>query len=360
MSQQFKNATKKKTQQQSEHRAYGDAEEDVATLNEDQGATYAKQAAQEGDNPVDIMPVQPVGGAFYLPVKKDPAALWKALQQAWKDMQDTDSTVNEAEYAVHGIQYNDDKFMLARTKLVELEDKDGTFLELNKMEGDGFLFADTFKPAMVEALKEFVDDVAREAVEAAEEAADMKFLDFSADEDSAMLMMQKLLEALKPKQGMAYDHRLIFDTVSTLGHNIRTESNMQFLLPYQTHIVGPVLEILRHAETTFIPTVFFGSKLILTFLESDELDDDLKTWENVVMLAEAIAKHSLGYESQEDQGFAQAGLQVTKSRQAKTTLRAAIHTLVPKLGDASPTDKQRKTLEGIFSQMDEETQALLA
>jgi len=51
--------------------------------------------------------------------------------------------------------------MLARTRIVKLEGEDAekSFLEIHKLEGDGFVFADQFKKNLVQKIGDKVEDV---------------------------------------------------------------------------------------------------------------------------------------------------------------------------------------------------------
>merc|ERR1711941_100385 len=148
-----------------------------------------------------------------------------------------------------------------------------------------------------------------------EEDDDHKFLDFGADEDSAQMLMNQFLNHLKPSEGLAkgYDQNNVFAAVSCLGHNV--EENFEFINGFQEPIVEGVLEVLRFEETSFLPTVYFGSKLVSAFLQEDKLDSDLKKWKNVEMLVEALKKHCIG-EQTVDTEMGTAGRQITKSRQS--------------------------------------------
>lgn len=354
----------KKKQSQDQNRDIRRAAHRAADITDEQDQGQNRYQKNEAGPPksADLGPVfQPIppelqiGGAYYLPMKADVPTTMEAIKKAWDFQESSDISINEEEFMGHGIQYVDDKYMLARTKIVKLEDK-GMFLEINKMEGDGFLFADVFKPSFVEKLGDTVQDVQNEeAVEMAhqEDEDDMRYLDFSVDEESALFMMQKLLGALKPGKEIRYDNKLVFESVSTLGHN--APQNLSFIMGFQDHIVAPVLEILRHGDTEHMPTVFFGSKLIATLIRSEELDDDLKSWNNVVNIAEALKKHCLGEQAPKATVEGDPSLQVTKSRQSQEPLLEAIKTLIPLCKD-EPSAKAVQTLTDIFGQLDEAVQ----
>lgn len=295
-----------------------------------------------------------IGGAFYLELLKSPSETFEELKSALEAMKDTDYSVSEQDWAAHGIVYSDDKWMMARSQIVQLEsdERNGTFLELNKLEGDGFVFADLFKTNLAKALAGTVKDDQVMEAEMVEEDSDYRYLDFGADEDSAAILMNQFLNNLKPIEGLAkgYDQQKIFTAVSSLGHNVH--ENFDFINGFQEPIVEGVLEILRFEETNFLPTVYFGSKLISAFLEGDKLDSDLKKWKNVEMLVDALKKHCLGEAIDNEMGT--AGRQVTKSRESMKILSDAICKFAALCEKSELTPKMKDSFTKVFEQVSDE------
>jgi len=296
-----------------------------------------------------------LGGAFYLELLKSPSETFEELKLALEAMKDTDYSVSEQDWAAHGIVYSDDKWMMARSQIVQLEsdERNGTFLELNKLEGDGFVFADLFKTNLAKALAGTVKDDQVMEAEVVEEDSDYRYLDFGADEDSAAILMNQFLNDLKPTEGLAkgYDQQKIFTAVSSLGHNVH--ENFNFINGFQEPIVEGVLEILRFEETNFLPTVYFGSKLISAFLEGDKLDSDLKKWKNVEMLVDALKKHCVGGEAIDNE-MGTAGRQVTKSRQSMKILADAICKFAALCEKSELTPKMKDSFTKVFEQVSDE------
>lgn len=367
MSQAFKDTYTVKTttvEHEVRHvRAVG-AEEALGSLDTKAGSAFSKLGRVEVEVDDSVQPglENEIGGAFYLPLKKTPAETYRNLVEALNDMKDTDFSVNPSDLAAHGFLYSDDKYMLARAKIVKLdsEKNQGDFLELNKLEGDGFVFADVWKRRVFEAMKESIGDDDSVQPDLEEESVDYKFLDFSADEESSMLLMEKLLGHLKPREGVKYDHKKIFESVSTLGHNVAEEasSNFEFVNQFQDHIVPAVLEVMRHEETSFLPTVYFGSKLLTAFLKPEVLEKEFKTWANFEMLAEALEMHCLK-ESAVSEEVGAPEKQVTRSRESLAILVNALCVMGPmcedelepakraklvKIFEAVPEDDTKKTL----------------
>jgi len=320
---------------------------------EDAAGVHEKQSAQNKAKEPAARPIpeaSPIGGAFYLELLKSPTETFEELQKALENMENTDYSVSPDDFACHGIVYSDDKWMMARSQIVQLDDRQGSFLELNKLEGDGFVFADLFKMNLAKALEGTVKDDTVVQAETFEEDSDYKFLDFGADEDSAAMLMNQFLNQLKPSEGLAkgYDQTNVFAAVSCLGHNIA--ENFEFINGFQEPIVEGVLEVLRFEETTFLPTVYFGSKLISAFLEEDVLDSDLKKWKNVQMLVEALNKHCIG-EQTVDTEMGSAGRQVMKSRESMKILSAAICKFAALCEKSELTPKMKDSFTKIFEQV---------
>merc|ERR1719204_489031 len=174
-------------------------------------------------------------------------------------------------------------FMLARTQICKIEGKgDDKFLEIHRLEGDGFVFSDTFKKNLVDQIEEYVEDVKAAEPQPLENEKDgfLNFLDLS-DDAIAADMIQHWLSTLKPKGGVDYDAREVFQTLSSLGWNCNDENNLKTLADYNDHIVGPVMEILRHPEMTHVPTAYFGAMCIDRFVQADAIPKDTKRVKNI-------------------------------------------------------------------------------
>jgi len=363
MSEAFKKAYEQKTVHRKEevHRAVvkddgAASSQGVDNLGEN---VYSKikSSNSTNDSSYVFQPQTQVGGAYYLPITKPAEAVIEAVISSWQNLAQTDFSANKAEYVAHGVLYNNEKYMLARTKLCKLDNEDPEekiYLEINKLEGDGFVFADSFKKSFVEPLVKgaYVEDTAEVAPLQAEEEidGDLRFLDFSADADSAQNLMQQLLQNLKPGGGVAYDAKKIFESVSTLGHNATESKNLEYFAAFQEHIVTSVLEILRHDDLNFLPTVYFGSKLINTFLAS-EFDKDLVTWATFNNIVDGMKKHCISPASP-----TYASQQVMRSRQSYDIMMDSLNKLSKMLaGIPLEDDLKKKIMKGL----DEQTAAAI-
>jgi len=302
-----------------------------------------------------------LGGAFYLPVKGEDVATWKLVIEALESMEDCDINVDKEiteEFNAYGLQYYHDTFALARTRLCQLEKADGTFLEIHRMEGDGFVFADEFKKKLTEKLGDSVEDVETVEPIAAESATDsfLNYLDLS-NEAVATDMIRHWLSALKPKGGVKYDHRQIYETLSSLGWNCTEEANFKALSDYSDHIVGPVLEILRHPETLSVPTAYFGAMCLEKFVQEGVIPEAMKTFKTVSMLFEVLEKFWTEAPPYEHGKQGAAGLQVTRSRQVLRLLLSTIQKLSQMVSDV-PAEMPESVTKVLTALADTEADAI--
>jgi len=294
-----------------------------------------------------------IGGAFYLPVQKDLSETWEAVIDALQSMGDCDINLSEQEkFNAYSLQYFHDTFMLARTRLCKVEGEKGNFLEILRLEGDGFVFADQFKPSLVQKIGDCVKDVQTVQPIPSENATDnfLNYLDLS-DEIIAGDMIQHWLSTLKPKGGLKYDQRAIYETMSSLGWNCGEESNFKALQDYSDYIVAPVLEILRHPETTHVPTAYFGALCIDKFVQGDAVPENVKTWNSVFMLVEAMEKFCTVQKDSKDKSIAE--FQVTQSRQVLDRLVSILTKFAPSCTGDRPNAFAKK-VETVLSALEKE------
>jgi len=314
-----------------------------------------KQVAVGKIEDSELMEEDKIGGAFYLPVKKELRATWNAVLDALQNMEDCDVNLSEAEkFNAYGLQYFHDTFMLARTRLCKVGGEEGNFLEITRLEGDGFVFADQFKPSLVKKLGDCVEDVASVEPIPSENAKDsfLNYLDL-ADEVCGVEMIQQWLSTLKPKGGVKYDQRAIYETLSSLGWNCNEESNFKVLQDYYSdYIVGPILEILRHPETTHIPTAYFGTMCIDKFVQADAVPEDVKTWNSVLMLVEAMEKFCTTQKEDEKSDL----MQVTQSRQVLDRIVSILQKFAPTCSGDQPKGFAGKVAE-VLKALEVELQA---
>jgi len=335
-------------------RGAADAEEDQTKIQSADFFAKLKPKTIEVNDDGSTMPEQEkIGGAFYLGVKDTMVNTWQATVEALQSMENCDINLEEAsDYTAFGLQYYHDSFMLARTRIVKLEGEEGEFLEIHKLEGDGFVFADQFKKNLVEKIGDKVQDVDSVDPVPSENVKEpsLNYLDLS-DENIAMDMIQHWLSTLKPKAGVKYDHRQIYETLSCLGWNINEEANFKALEGWSDHIVGPVLEILRHPETNYVPAAYFGAMCIDKFVQEDAVPEDVKTWNSVFMLVEAMEKFCLTEVDPKERNV--GDFQVTKSREVLRLLISILMKFAPTVG-GDKVDALPAKAESVFKALEEE------
>jgi len=335
-------------------RGAADAEEDQAKIQSADFFAKLKPKTIEVNDDGSTMPEQEkIGGAFYLGVKDTMVNTWQATVEALQSMENCDINLEEAsDYTAFGLQYYHDSFTLARTRIVKLEGEEGEFLEIHKLEGDGFVFADQFKKNLVEKIGDKVQDVDSFDPVPSENVKEpsLNYLDLS-DEAIAMDMIQHWLSTLRPKAGVKYDHRQIYETLSCLGWNINEEANFKVLEDYSDHIVGPVLEILRHPETNYVPAAYFGAMCIDKFVQEDAVPEDVKTWNSVFMLVEAMEKFCLTEIDPKERNV--GDFQVTKSREVLRLLISILMKFAPTVS-GDKVDALPAKAESVFKALEEE------
>lgn len=340
--------------QETNHRGAASAEEDQAKIQSADFFTKLKPKTIEVNDDGSTMPEQEkIGGAFYLGVKDTMVNTWQATIEALQSMENCDINLEEAsDYTAFGLQYYHDSFTLARTRIVKLEGEEGEFLEIHKLEGDGFVFADQFKKNLVEKIGDKVQDVDSFDPVPSENVKEpsLNYLDLS-DEAIAMDMIQHWLSTLRPKAGVKYDHRQIYETLSCLGWNINEEANFKVLEDYSDHIVGPVLEILRHPETNYVPAAYFGAMCIDKFVQEDAVPEDVKTWNSVFMLVEAMEKFCLTEIDPKERNV--GDFQVTKSREVLRLLTSILMKFAPTVS-GDKLDALPAKAETVFKVLEEE------
>lgn len=285
---------------------------------------------------------QRIGGAFYLPVTKDINETWEKVLEALDSLKDCDVNVQETDqFNAYGLQYYLDTFMLARTRLCKVEGEEGNFLEIHRLQGDGFVFSDHFKKNLTEKIGDVVKDIESVKPVPSENAKDpiLNFLDLS-DDSIANDMIQHWLQSLKPKGGVKYDQNQIFETISKLGWNCNNEANFKVLAEYNDHIVGPVLEILRHPDMDYVPTAYFGSMCMNAFVQGNKVPEEVKTWASVYMLVEAMEKFCLTETPANAKGI--ADMQVTRSREVLRLLVSILTNFVPTVSGEQPNKMGEK------------------
>jgi len=202
----------------------------------------------------------------------------------------------------------------------------------------------------MEKVGDVVEDVDTAEPVPSENAKDsfLNYLDLT-DEFSASKMIQHWLQTLKPNGGIKYDQTAIFETLSSLGWNCNEENNFNVLKDYSDYIVSPILEILRHEETNFVPTAYFGALCLDKFVTEKAIPEEVNTWSSVFMLVEAMEKFCT---INPDSESCFADLQVTQSREVLKLLVSILTKFAPNVTGEQPKAMSQK-VESVLALLSE-------
>lgn len=243
--------------------------------------------------------VEQLAGAYYMKVvgTSDLNATWSAVEKALETLPSTDFAVVAGEYSAHTVQYHQDGFMMARSRLCQLDNKgeEEYFLELSKLTGNGFIFQDQFINNLEGSLQEgfkAIEQLEKPAALEEEEESNLAFLDLS-EQSIGYPMIEKWLTSLQPKKGVQYDQMVVYESLSTLAWNLNDSDNFKVLADYKNDIVEHVLDILKVEETTSVPTGYFAVKVLEKFFaEESAIPDKLKVWDTVLSIQKSMDKWS--------------------------------------------------------------------
>lgn len=307
---------------------------------------HGKVQQQEQSNLADIPSIEQAAGAFYLSVMdtSDLETTWKAVMDTLDALPNVDFAQDGNEFCAHAMQYHKDQFMMARARLCQLEQKsdEAYFVELRKIQGNGFMFQDLFKVGVESGLESVCQpDKLVEAGQLEEVAnPNLAFLDLT-DETTAYPMIEKWLTSFKPQKGVEYDQTAVYESLSTLGWNLNSQENFDLLSQYADNIVQPVLDIIRVDETTHLPTGYFAAVVLNKFFSKPEaVPDNLKTWEAVKSITDSITKWSKPNPKALQK-------EVTSSRQTVCLLLEVLENLGNCI-DEAPEQKLAKQLETLL------------
>jgi len=243
--------------------------------------------------------VEQLAGAFYMKVAdtSDLGQTWSIVEQVLESLPSTDFAPVAGEHCAHSVQYHQDGFMMARSRLCLLENKgdEDVFLEVTKLTGNGFIFQDQFVAALQGSLQEgfqAIEQLEKPAALEEAETSNLAFLDLS-EESIGYPMIEKWLTSLQPKKEVQYNQMVVYENLSTLAWNLNDSNNFKVIAEYKDDIVAHVLNILKVEETTAVPTGYFAAKVLEKFFtQASAVPDKLKVWDTVLSLQESITKWS--------------------------------------------------------------------
>jgi hypothetical protein len=320
------------------------------SLGQKSGKVVRKERAENPDAPS----VEQLAGAYYMQIAdaSDLSATWATVTEALVSLPSTDFAPVEGENVAHSVQYHQDGFSVARSRLCQLDNKGDTdyFVEVSKLSGNGFIFQDQFVAALQGALQEgfkAVEQLEQPAPLEEAETSNLAFLDLS-DQDIAYPMIEKWLTSLQPKKGVQWDQMVLFESLSTLAWNLSAPENFKVLADYSNDIVARVLNILKAEETTSVPTGYFAAKILEKFFsEASAVPDTLKVWDTVLSLEKSLMKWSTP-------NLKAVHKEVTVSRGVFTTLLAVLRNAGNMMAgepDAAVLKKSEAFVNGVEARM---------
>lgn len=321
-----------------QHRSVGVSRDHVNSQDIVQKGDPQRQAESSGIAPamggVQSRPSK-LGGAYYLTVNEsDPEVAWSQIGSTMNTVSHADTTINEDEnFTAYSLKYFQNTYSLARSMLCTVDGDDSLLLEINRLEGDGFGFADLF-------VKEFSDNVGDlcskpvfiedpDQARANNDHQDEEFLDLSADVGRDMI--EHWLTSLRPDGGIKYDESRIYEALSSLGWNCEDEPNYQVLKEYVSDIVDPFFSIfLRQDSVDHIPSVYYGSKILKQFA----VGGDLEANNTVVASICAIALRYC-----DPQGDRKTVHKIRTSEQSLTLLFETLEIIAPQISEDAERDE---------------------
>lgn len=287
---------------------------------------------------------------IYIPCSvADPQEVWHRVVDAIRKMDSADfneieESGDEPTYDIYSLKYMYDSFVLARTRLVRLEDEgDGEqiFIELRKLEGDGFAFTDEFQRHLEQELEEITLADERPKPQAKDEVL---YLDLS-DEVIREEITSNWFKNLRPTSSgttLVYNEIETYKAMSALGWNLTSPENFDILLQnHQEDILTSTMNVLN--ATQHLPTAYFSALTLSQFANAGELDAN---WSNVKLLCEA------GVHWSEETSSKFAGMQISRSREVVRLLTSVLKQVGPNCPEDG-RDRAAPTVEAFLSKLSE-------
>lgn len=263
---------------------------------------------------------------MYIPVTLANAdQVWQRVVEAMRSMDSADYNEvgeegDEPSYDCYSLKYLYDSFVLARTRLVRLEeDGEQIYIELRKLEGDGFAFTDDFQRHLEKQLEDITKPDERPEPQPRPEAM---FLDLS-DETLREEIVSNWFTSLRPVVSgntLVYNDVEAYKAISSLGWNTKSPENFEILKAYSEEIVDCSMNILN--ATSHLPTAYFAAVTLNEFAQNKQFNAD---WGHVKIMSSAILNWS-------EEGTGEvATMQVTRSREVVRVLSSTLLAVGPTL-----------------------------
>lgn len=217
------------------------------------------------------------------------------------------------------LKYVADNFVLARTRLVQVEEEENIFVELRKLEGDGFAFTDDYQCHIEEQLEDITVEDNRPKPQ---EKPTPVTLDLS-DETLRQEVLSNWFTNLRPTRAantLVYNEIETFKAMSQLAWNSTSAENFEILQQHKDTILDCTFNILN--STTHLPTAYFAAMTLHVFAQNGQLNAD---WDHVKIMSSAMVNWS----EETEEEFAR--MQVTRSREIVRLLSNTLVLLGPNL-----------------------------
>jgi len=263
---------------------------------------------------------------MYIPVALANAdQVWERVVDAIRcmdsaDFNEVEDEGDEKSYDVYSLKYLYDSFVLARTRLVRLEeDGEQIYIELRKLEGDGFAFTDDFQRHLETQLEDITKPDGRPEPQSKPEAM---YLDLS-DEMLREEILSNWFTNLRPTSSgntLVYNNIEAYKAMSSLGWNISSPENFEVLKEHGETIIDCSLNILN--ATSHLPTAYFAALTLNEFAKNKQFGAD---WGHIKIMSGAIVNWS------DETGGEFAKMQVSRSREIVRLLSSTLLELGPNL-----------------------------
>jgi len=262
---------------------------------------------------------------IYIPVTLPKAdEVWERVVTAFRcmdsaDFNEVEDEGDEKSYDCYSLKYLYDKFVLARTRLVRLEeDGEQIYIELRKLEGDGFAFTDDFQRHLETQLEDITKPDGRPEPQSRHER---EYLDL-ADEASEEILSKWFTDLRPTSSGntLVYNKIETYNAMSSLGWNISSPENFEVLKEHGETIIGCSLNILN--ATSHLPTAYFAALTLNEFAKKKQFDAD---WGHIKIMSGAIVNWS------DETGGEFAKMQVSRSREVVRLLSNTLLEVGPNL-----------------------------
>lgn len=251
----------------------------------DTAPAVAQKVNLSNDQKASSIPAT-IGGkltsAFYIPVhsNKDDKAVWEEVQTVFDAMPEHDWTPDaDKDFDAHSCKYSMNTYMLAHTRLCRVKGDDQLLIELRKLEGNGFTFHDEYKKNLQ---KKF------EQPTAPAEKQDPEFLYLDLSDPSSADMIETWLDDLLPETDLVYNQSRCYSALSTLGWNLKDDSNYKVLSEHREKVIQRTINILRHVD--HLATIYFAALCLSQFAARGELGS--LPWENLAVISGTIQEWS--------------------------------------------------------------------